>query len=310
MITDDDAADRAFLIDRLDADPDSIEVLRPGEWSRVYAVHRGNEELVVRFSRYRDDFEKDRLAAGWSGPDLPVPEVLEIGEAPGGAYAITRRVRGEYLDVLDERRMRAVLPSLFRALDAARRIDLSSTRGFGGWDARAGGQHRTWREALLTIGATVPAGRNEGWRERLEESPTGSGAFDEALDRLRALVDVCPEERHVIHDDLLNRNVLVEGARIIAVLDWGSSNYGDFLWDIALLVYGSAWFPAWSGIDFAAEAARHFARIGLSVPKYEERLRCYAIRIGLSGIAYNAFKGRSDDIAWHAARTLEFARAR
>lgn len=302
----DDTAARAFLVSQLRAEPNRIEAIGPGEWSRVYAIRRDNEELVVRFSRYREDFEKDRAVAGWSSPDLPVPEVIQIGEAFNGAYAVTRHVPGEHMDVLDERRMRAVLPRLFRALDAARRIDLTSASGFGGWDTRTGGQHRTWREAIVSVGTTVPPGRGAGWRERLAASPSGTAPFDEALERLRELVSACPEERHLIHDDLLNRNVLIVGDRITAVLDWGSSKYGDFLWDIALLVYGSAWFPLWSGIDFAAEAARHYAATGLSVPNYNERLRCYAIAIGLGGMSYNAWKERWDHVAWHAARTRVF----
>jgi hygromycin-B 4-O-kinase len=306
----DDPRIRAFLVARLGAEPESIEPLRPGEWSSVYAMRRRGEDLVVRFSRYRDDFEKDRLVARWSGPALPVPEVLEIGEALGASYAVTPRVRGAFLDELDEAGMRRVLPALFDALDAARLVDLSSTSGFGGWSVHTGGQHRTWREAVLTVGMTVPPGRNEGWRERLEASPTGLGPFEEALARVHELVHVCPEERHLIHDDLLNRNVLVQDDRITAVLDWGSSSHGDFLWDVALLVYGSAWFPAWSRIDFAGEAARHYAALALPVPSFEERLRCYAIRIGLSGMAYSAWKERWDHVAWHAARTRIFAEAR
>ena len=47
----DEGEDRRFLISELQADADSIEVLRPGEWSRVYAFRRGREDLVVRFSR-------------------------------------------------------------------------------------------------------------------------------------------------------------------------------------------------------------------------------------------------------------------
>ncbi len=302
------AAVRRFLVDQLGAEASSVEPLRAGEWSRVYAARRGGEDLVVRFSRYREDFEKDAAVARWRSPDLPVPEVLEIGDALGVAYAVTRRVRGEFLEALDEPQLRAVLPRLFDALDAARRIDLSSTAGYGGWDVRSGGEHRSWRAAVLSVGTTVPPGRGLGWRERLEASPTSAGPFDAALGRLRSLVGVCSEERHLIHDDLLNRNVLVERDRITAVLDWGSSKYGDFLWDIALLVYGKGWFPAWSAIDFRAEAARHYAAIGLSVPNYDERLRCYAIRIGLGGMSYNAWKQRWDHVAWHARRTSAFVR--
>ncbi len=306
-----DTATRLFLVETLGADPSSIEPLRPGEWSRVYAIRRGGADLVVRFSRYRDDFEKDRAVAERSSAALPVPPVLELGEALGLAYAVTPRAQGEFLETLDEARLRAVLPSLFVALDAARELDLSATTGFGGWTADGGGIYRTWREALLAPGVAVPPERHAGWRERLEASPTGAAPFNEARARLRELVPLCPEERHLIHDDLLNRNVLVEGARITAVLDWGSSKYGDFLYDVASLVFWRPWFPAWANIDFLAEAARHFASVGLKVPDLDQRVRCYALKIGLGGMGYSAWKGfeRWGHLARVATRTLEFARS-
>lgn len=303
-----DADARAFLIGHLGAEPDSVEALRPGEWSSVYAIRRHSQNLVVRFSEYRDDFEKDRAVARWGTPALPVPPVLEIGEALGLSYAITPRVPGDFLEALDEGRVRAVLPSLLATLDAARSVDLSNTTGFGGWTASGGGVHASWRETILSVGVTIPPERSAGWRERLEASPTGSAPFEEAYALMRKLVEWCPEERHLIHDDLLNRNVLVEGDRISAVLDWGSSMYGDFVYDVALLEYGRAWFTASPGIDFLAEVRRHYAEIGLDVPHLEERVRCYAMKIGLGGMSYNAWKQRWDSVAWHATRTLEFAR--
>lgn len=307
----DDRAARAFLVERLGATPGSVEPLRPGEWSSVYAIRRGGEDLVVRFSRYPDDFEKDRAVAAWSSADLPVPAVLELGEALGLAYAVTRRVHGEFLEMLDEPRTRAVLPRLLAALDAMRAIDLSATAGFGGWTARGGGVHKTWRDALLSVGESVPPERSAGWRERLAASPIGTGPFDEAYARLRDVVAFCPEDRHLIHDDLLNRNVLVEDKRITAVLDWGSSKYGDFLYDVASLAFWKPWFPAWSNIDVLAQVARHYAEIGLDVPELQARVRCYAVKIGLGGMGYNAWKGqeRWEHLARIAARTLEFVRA-
>ena len=46
----------------------------------------------------------------------------------------------------------------------------------------------------------------------------------------------CRTTRHVIHGDLLNRNILVDGERINAVLDWGNALYGDHLYDAAWLL--------------------------------------------------------------------------
>jgi hypothetical protein len=65
---------------------------------------------------------------------------------------------------------------------------------------------------------------------------------------------IVPRNAISFHDDLINRNLLVDGDRISAFLDWGSSMYGDFLYDIAQLIFYQPWFPAWRNIAFAAEA--------------------------------------------------------
>ena len=301
---------KKFLVERLKAAPGSVERLRPGEWSRAYAIRRNDEDLVVRFSRYREDFEKDRAAANWGSPQLPMPPVIEIGEAIGFAYAVTPRVQGEFLETVTNDRARAVLPSLFAALEAARDIDLSSATGFGLWTVDRGGLYPTWREAVLTVGKSVPPGRLPGWREGLESSPTGIAPFNEACALMREMVKVCPEERHLIHDDLMNRNVFVEGNQITAVLDWGASMFGDFLYDIASLAFWAPWFPAWSTIDFVQEAAQHYAEIRLTVPHFEERVRCYAVNIGVGSMAYDGGKGseRWNHLAWVTERTFKFAR--
>jgi thiamine kinase-like enzyme len=48
---------------------------------------------------------------------------------------------------------------------------------------------------------------------------------------------------HLVHSDLLHYNVLVAADRVTAVLDWGSSLYGDFLFDLAWLST-ARWFRA------------------------------------------------------------------
>ena len=289
--------------------PDArITVMRPGEWSTVYAVRTANADLVARFSAYDEDFEKDSHIARHASAALPIPPILEWGPALGGYYALAPRIAGEHIDGLDETQMRRVLPSLFAALNAMRAIDLSAASGFGGWRADGSTTHPTWRAKLLAI-ATDPATRGApGWRELLEPSPTGVGPFEEGYARMRELVGHCPEERHLIHDDLINRNLLVDGDRISAFLDWGSSLYGDFLYDIAKLVFYQPWFPAWRNIDFAAEARAHYDAIGLAVPHFAERLTCYALRIGIGDMAYSAFRKRWEQVALKAARTLELAR--
>ena len=301
-------AHRDFLQERFGPSA-RIAVMRPGEWSVVYSVVTADADLVARFGGYDEDFEKDAYMARHSSRALPIPPILEWGPAFAGFYAIAPRMHGEHIDDLDETRMRRVLPSLFAAHDAMRSVELAAESGFGGWRANGHTSHRSWREWLLSF-FDEPATRDApGWRELLRDRPKVVAAFEEGYARLLEMVEHCPEERALFHDDLINRNVLVEGDRISAVLDWGSSKYGDFLYDIANLVFYRPWFPAWRNIDFAAEARAHYDAIGLPVPHFAERLSCYCLRIALDGVAYSAFRERWDEVELRARLALELARA-
>jgi hygromycin-B 4-O-kinase len=304
----------AFLATRFGSDTSDVAPLGMGVWSKAFAFRRAGRDYVIRFGAHQEDFRKDRLAARYAGPALPIPRVVEIGEAFGGTYAISERVFGTYIDDVDEAQMRALLPSLFAALDAARLADLSGTTGYGGWDADGTAPYPSWRSALVDVANDRPTDRIHGWRERLAASPVGVGPFEEAYRHLLALADQVPEERHLIHSDLLHYNVLVEADRITGVLDWGCAMYGDFLYDLAWLCFwqprqgaNDVWYPAWPRIDFRAEAARHYAAFGLDVPHFAERLRCCQIHIGLAGQAYQAYAGDWADLQDTAQHTLDVA---
>jgi hygromycin-B 4-O-kinase len=304
------AADaEAFLVAHFGPDVSHVSPIGHGEWSRAFAFRRGGSQYIVRFSALDEDFRKDRIASRYSSRDLPIPAVIEIGQTCGGYFAISERASGGYLDDLEGGEMRRTLPALFAALDAAQSVDVSSSTGYGGWGADGNAPHHSWRVALLAIADDRPGERTYGWRERLSASPTGSGPFDQALARLDGLLLDTPQARHLIHSDLLNFNVLVADGRISAVIDWGCAMYGDFLYDLAWFEFWSPWYPAWRGIDFRAEAARHFAEIGLAVPQLDERLTGCQIHIGLAAQAYNAYKERWDALEETAHRTLEVARA-
>jgi hygromycin-B 4-O-kinase len=297
----------AFLASRFGGDSSDVAPLGMGVWSKAFAFRRMGRDYVIRFGAHLEDFAKDRLAARYAGPSLPIPRVVELGEAFGGYYAISERVFGGYIDDVDGAQMRALLPSLFAALDSARLADLSGTTGYGGWSADGTAPYPSWRATLLDVANDRPTDRIHGWRERLAASPVGVGSFEEAYGHLLALASRIPEERHLIHSDLLHYNVLVEAERVTGVLDWGCAMYGDFLYDLAWLCFWQPWYPAWQRIDFRAEARRHYASIGLDVPHFEERLRCCQIHIGLAGQAYQAYAGDWTDLQATAQHTLDVA---
>jgi hygromycin-B 4-O-kinase len=300
---------RRFLVDTLGEDAADVEFVANGEWSRCFSFTSAGLDLVVRFGRHLEDFEKDRAASLHARPNLRIPEVYDIGDAFDGYYAISRRIFGTPLDDLSAEGWREILPELFATLDAARAADISATTGFGIWAANGEAPYESWREFLVSAGDDRPDRRIHGWRALLEESPTGDGPFREALQLLEARVDSCPESRHLVHSDL-HLNAFVSDGTISGLLDWGCSLYGDFLYDHAWLAFWAPWYPANDGIDFVAETLDHLKSIGEDVDdnRVEERMLCYQIHIGLDAQSYNAYTRRWLDLSTTAERTLALAR--
>jgi hygromycin-B 4-O-kinase len=297
-----------FLRDRFGADIHAVTPLVGGAWSRAYAYRHGDLDLVVRFSALDEDFRKDELAARHASPSLPIPRMIEIGDTPSGFYAISERLFGDVLEDVDGTQMRALLPSILGALDAMRFADVGASSGYGSWGADGQAPYPSWRAMLLDTPSDLATQRHHGWRARLASSAIGDRPFFEAFERLAELAEIVPEDRHLIHSDLLYRNVLVDDARITGILDWGSAMYGDPVYDLAWITFWSAWYPAWRDVDFLGAAARHYASIGLEVPGFDARHQACELYIGLTGQAYQAFRGFWSELEWTAARTLEVAR--
>jgi hygromycin-B 4-O-kinase len=303
----DQVAAERFLRERFGS---TLEAVAPvpyqGMWSSAFAFARDGHRFVIRFTPYRDDIERDLVAARFASAELPVPEILETGEAFDGHYAVTRLVEGRHLDTLDERELRAALPSLLAAIAAMRRVDVSGFDRFGGWDSAGRGSHATWRGWLLAVREERVVRDLPPWRARMAASPTGTAMFERAFEVMTGLVDQCPEDRHLVHNDLLHLNVLVAGGRVTAVLDWGSSLLGDFLYDLAKFAFFAPWYPQWSAIDFEREGASFFSAAG-PVPSFDLRMRCYQIHIGLEHQTWYASTGEWDNLGKAARRTLAIA---
>ncbi len=282
-----------FLAERYAGRARDVAELGGGDWSRAFSFRLDGCDLVARFGQYGEDFARDQQAMALSGPDLPVPRVLETGSAIGGAYAISERCSGVFLETLDEARWRRLLPALLRGLDALRGAPALGTGGL----AAAGGPAAaaSWREQLMAELEDRPGQRVSGWRAVLAGSAELDALFTAGERAISELLDACPDIRHVLHRDLLNRNVLVaaDGSRLTAVFDWGCYGLGDFLYEVAWFTFWAPWHAGLNAIDVRSAILGHYQAAGLDVPRFDERLRCYELHIGLIHLAYCTFTGDS-----------------
>ncbi|MEU2648371.1 aminoglycoside phosphotransferase family protein [Streptomyces albidoflavus] len=279
--------------------------LASGAWSQAYALMLNGAEVVLRVGAHGEDFAKDEVVARLAGPGLPVPPVLARGEAEGWAYAVSGRVRGSALDDLSGEAVARTLPSLLRALDAAARVDLAGTSGYGIWTSDGLAPHASWPEALLAIGDETP--RVPGWRTALVDIGFGLGPVEAGLSALGALTPYLPDERRLIHGDLLSRNVLVGEGAITGVLDWGNALYGDPLYDAAWLLHWWTWYPGWRPGDLHGALLTHWRATGATPVHLRERLHAYLLHIALDALAYCAYRRRWDEVRAHLGTVLALA---
>ena len=100
----------------------------------------------------------------------------------------------------------------------------------------------SWREFLLDGLVDDPGKLVHGWSAVLAADQELAGLSAAVTERVRTLVDACPERRDLVHGDLLHGNVMVspDARRVEAVLSWKCSVRGDFLFDAA---WCSLWAP-------------------------------------------------------------------
>ena len=97
-----------------------------------------------------------------------------------------------------------------------------------------------------------------------------------------------PNLHYLIHADYGGNNLMSDGKKITGVLDFGNSSYGDFLYDVAWLDF---W---WNELDYKKEFYNYYAKKGVDLTDFEERILCYQLHMGLGILGFFIMSEQKD----------------
>ena len=100
---------------------ENLEPLAGGYWSTAFAYSVNGEGRVLRLGASPEGYQIDRLAQEFATTALPVPEVLDVGQALDHHYAISRRHYGRFVELAPKAQSRQVCETLVRLMAAMRR---------------------------------------------------------------------------------------------------------------------------------------------------------------------------------------------
>ena len=273
----------ALLERRLGTPISDLQPFGHGALSRAFGFVADARPYVGRCRDADVGYEPDRLAAErLASTDLPIPRVLEIGRFDGLHYAISERAPGAPLLDLTYDQRTTLLPAIVRTIDRVHQTDVSATHGYGWIDSDGNGVFPTWRAFLESIEDETRPGFWRGWRRLFDETFLERDLWDRAHAWMVALMPRCPEARHLLHGDFSGTNVLSDGERITAVIDWAVSKYGDFLFDVAYQDWQS---PA---RGYRQHFRELYAARGQDVPDFDARVDCYSAWMGMDSLRFYA----------------------
>ena len=266
---------------------EALEPIATGQISEPYSFTVDGEDYVIRFARpgleetlYKDRYVSTELLRG-----VPVAEFVHMDEYQDRTYAITRKAAGKILDEFQPDEYELLIPDLMSVLDRTHWTVLNATTGWGDFDRAGVGRSKDLKSYLASIEQNQS--QNDGgfygnWHPLFDDSFLERDLFYEGFEVMKSKFDVIPNHRNLVHMDYAFDNVLAEGTRVTAVIDWANAVFGDFMMDVARLEFH---MPQW---QWAARFEAYYQEQNRPVPHFNERLICYSCFEGLGGMRYSA----------------------
>ena len=261
-----------------------------GQVACTFAFRAGEQEYIIRFNKdnmLTSNFPKEEYVYRKLAPTrIPMPPILRVGRLGELHFAISRKVVGKMLEQHTPQEVEQMLPQLIDLMDAIHQLDVSGTRGYGTFDYHGNGLSTSWRNYMLLVGQEEDERDYFGkWYHLFEDTFLERDLFEDLYQRMKSLLEYCPEERYLLHGSASLRNTLAENGEITALLDWIDAKYGDSLYDVAYLDYWCGW------LHVSERFLEYYRAQRREVPFYAERILCYQCHHALGGMRFFAASG-------------------
>jgi len=266
--------------------PEEVRQLGTGQIAATFSCTAKGESFVVQFAApsmgVGVDVER-RFRRGLHDVGVPLRHLVGEGLDQGLRWTIARKAAGETMSSLPTDAYERCLTSVFDTLLALASVDVSDTRGFGWIDENGRGRWDSWLEHLRFVRREEPEEMFYGkWHELFETTFLGRTVFERCYEKMVELIEGLEVPRALVHGGFGYGNVLIDGVKVSAVLDWQDARFGDPLFDLAYLDF----WP--SGFDLAARFETHCRERGTAQPDYRRRVMSYKYNIGLDAMRFFA----------------------
>lgn len=267
--------------------PEKPEVLpiKGGEISQAYELVSSDskQSLILRINNRDDEgFWKDNYAyTHFLENGVEIPKIIENGQYNKYFYSLSEKCVGKLLDTLDVSEGELTQKDLFGQLLKIYSIEPMGS-GYGTWDKTLNASNLTMQDLIMHDLRVEPI-------DLIQRDFTNLELHESIRQKALALKDYAIEERYLIHGDIGYNNTCGHEGKVTGIFDWAESGYGDFVLDIAWLMFWNE-DALKSGVRFREyyDSLASDEKPALNFANYDKRIEYNLLAIGYGSLCFFA----------------------
>ncbi len=267
--------------------PEKLEIIpiKGGEISQAYELvfPQTDPTLILRVNNRDDEgFWKDNYAyTHFLEIGVKIPRIIKNGQLGKYFYSLSEKCVGKLLDTLDVSEGELTEKDLYGQLLKIYSIEPMGS-GYGTWDKTLNASNLSMQDLVMHDLRVEPI-------DLIQRDFTGLKLHEDIRQKALRLKDYAIEERYLIHGDIGYNNTCGHEGKVTGIFDWAESSYGDFVWDIAWLMFWNA-DALKSSIRFREyyDSLASNEKPALNFENYDKRIEYYLFVIGYGSLCFFA----------------------